>query len=93
VQSLNDETKFPIIGIPSTSSKMSRAESVTPLFEAGRVRLPDRAPWLQCWIDKHVAFGAGAGDDQVDTTSLALARLQNAKPKFLGVFFCLGRSR
>jgi predicted phage terminase large subunit-like protein len=87
VQSLKDETNWPIIGVPSTESKFSRANAVTPLFEAGRIMLPDRAPWLQCWIDEHVAFGAGAGagktrkDDQVDTTSLALARMQTSKPR------------
>lgn len=91
VQSLKDETRWPIVGVPSTESKFSRANAVTPLFEAGRIMLPDRAIWLQCWIDEHVAFGAGAGagkkrkDDQVDTTSLALSRLQTAKPRDLWV--------
>jgi hypothetical protein len=86
---LKDETNWPIIGVPSTESKFSRANAVTPLFEAGRIMLPDRAPWLQLWIDEHVAFGAGAGagktrkDDQVDTTSLALARMQTSKPRDL----------
>jgi hypothetical protein len=82
------------LSVPSTESKFSRANAVTPLFEAGRIMLPDRAPWLQCWIDEHVAFGVGAGagktrkDDRVDhdePTSLALARMQTSKPRPLYV--------
>jgi predicted phage terminase large subunit-like protein len=76
VQSLRDETSFPFIGIPSTSSKISRAEAVSPLFEAGRIVLPDNAPWLPIWFNEHIRFPSRAvKDDCVDTTSLALNRL------------------
>jgi predicted phage terminase large subunit-like protein len=86
VQSLRAETRFPIIGIPSTASKISRAQSVAPLFEAGRVILPDRAPFLDAWCSEHERFGIGSGhDDMVDSTSLALLRMQLAyKPLYVG---------
>jgi len=43
----------------------------------GKCFLPENAPWLDEWIEEHVAF-QGAYDDLVDTTSGALARLTNA---------------
>jgi predicted phage terminase large subunit-like protein len=58
-------------------SKYTRAEAVTPLFEAGKCFLPEEAPWLDEWIEEHVSF-PGKFDDLVDTTSGALARLARA---------------
>jgi predicted phage terminase large subunit-like protein len=75
VQELQQMTKLPIIGIPAKGSKESRAEAVTPYFEAGKVLLPVGMPWLEDWINEHLRFPAGKHDDQVDTTSLALCRL------------------
>lgn len=68
---------LPIIAIPALGSKVSRAEAITPLFESGRVVLPPSAPWVETFIEEHVAFPNTKHDDQVDTTSMALARLQD----------------
>ncbi len=75
IQDLRAQTHLPIIAIPARGSKQSRADAVSPLFEAGRVYLPEQAPWLGDWIEEHVSFPRGAHDDCVDTTAIALQRL------------------
>jgi predicted phage terminase large subunit-like protein len=57
---------------PSGMSKQARAEGVTPTIEAGRVLLPLSAEWVEDFLVEHEKFPAGAHDDQVDTTSMAL---------------------
>jgi predicted phage terminase large subunit-like protein len=61
--------------IPAGSTKVSRAQDVTPLVEGQRVRLPLDAPWVEAFIEEHAAFPTGTHDDQVDTTAMALTRL------------------
>ena len=75
VQDLRRSTKLPVIPVRPEGSKENRADAIAPLFEAGKVVLPAHAAWLEDWIAEHIAFPAGAHDDQVDTTSLALGRL------------------
>lgn len=75
VQDLRRNTNLPVIPVRPGGSKESRADSIAPLFESGRVYLPARAPWIGDWISEHLAFPNGMHDDMVDTTSLALARL------------------
>lgn len=75
VQELRRSTNLPIIGIPPRGAKVARAESVTGVFEAGKVRLPKSAPWSEVFIDEFLRFPAGKHDDQVDATSLALSQL------------------
>jgi predicted phage terminase large subunit-like protein len=80
VQTLKQETGLPVVPVPAEGSKISRAESVTGLFEAGKVLLPDQSPsWLHDWIEEHVKFPGGKHDDQVDTTSHALRWLRGSK--------------
>lgn len=76
IQELRRSTAIPVVAIKATQSKVVRAESVTPLFEAGKVVLPESVPWLDAWIEEHIAFPGGRHDDQVDTTSGALERLK-----------------
>jgi predicted phage terminase large subunit-like protein len=75
IQELRRETGLPIIPVPVDSDKIVRASAATPMVEAGRVALPEDAPWVADWIEEHAAFPNGAHDDQVDTTSMAIARL------------------
>jgi hypothetical protein len=58
--------------------KESRASAVSPLFESGRVFLPESAPWLDDYIDELTSFPASPHDDQVDSTTQALQRLHQA---------------
>lgn len=64
---------------PASASKVSRAEAVTGLIEAGQVFLPRTAPWLEEFIREHAVFPNGVHDDQVDTTSMGLMRLSQAE--------------
>jgi predicted phage terminase large subunit-like protein len=78
IQSLQ-RTRLPVVPYKTRGvSKIARAEAVAPLFEAGKVVLPQSAPWLECWIEEHCDFPSGRFDDQVDTTSMALGRLSDS---------------
>jgi predicted phage terminase large subunit-like protein len=76
IQELRRSTHLPIIPVQAKGSKEARAEAITPLFESGRVWLPEDGPeWLTEWVRQHTAFPNGKHDDYVDTTSIALGRL------------------
>jgi predicted phage terminase large subunit-like protein len=79
IQELKRSTRLPIIPFPARGSKVSRADAVSPLGEAGKIWLPEHAPWLADWIEEHIAFPNGEHDDQCDTSSMALARLSQRK--------------
>lgn len=62
---------------PGTKSKYERAEvGSAPALQAGQVHypLPVHAPWLEGYVNRHVAFdGSGSEpDDEIDTSSMAL---------------------
>jgi predicted phage terminase large subunit-like protein len=69
-------TALPILAIKADSDKLSRAAAVTPLLEAGKVFLPESAPWLADYLDELAAFPTGAHDDAVDSTTQALNHLR-----------------
>lgn len=76
IQSLRRSTLIPLQEYePGQQSKFSRAQDATRFFRAGRVRIPARADWVAEWIAEHLRFPAGANDDQVDTSSMAMAML------------------
>lgn len=67
--------EFPgVVQFNPGTSKEGRVELASiPAFSAGRVWLPPRAPWLNDYVEEHVAFGPGCDhDDQVDATSQML---------------------
>jgi predicted phage terminase large subunit-like protein len=72
---------LPVVAVKVEQDKVSRAAAVTPYVESGMVHLPESAPWVADWIEEHAVFPNGAYDDQVDTTSMALARLFAAPPE------------
>ena len=60
----------PLIAIEvGTTTKEFRFDKVSPMIEAGRVFLPNRALWLADYERELVAFPNGKNDDQVDSTS------------------------
>jgi len=75
IQELRRSSRIPIIPVTPKGSKEDRADSITPLFEAGKIVLPTWKPWLDDWVEEHLRFPSGAHDDMVDTTSLALMQL------------------
>jgi predicted phage terminase large subunit-like protein len=59
-----------IIGYnPGRDDKTIRFEGTMTQWQAGEVLLPERAPWLQTYIDELLRFPNGKNDDNVDATS------------------------
>lgn len=75
IQELRRDTKLPIIAVKVDRDKVARAHSISPTVEAGKCYVPDEAPWLAPWLEEHAHFPNGEYDDQVDTTTGALAWL------------------
>ncbi len=50
-----------------------RVATQTPMIETGRVFIPYDVPWLDHNLHELVMFPKGRFDDQVDSTSQALA--------------------
>jgi predicted phage terminase large subunit-like protein len=76
IQELKVSTRFPVLAITAEGSKISRAEAVTPMFESGRVFLPEGVAWFGDFTEELCAFPAGAHDDIVDSTTMALNYLR-----------------
>ncbi len=75
LQDLKAHTRLPVVPFKPQGSKLARAELALAAFDAGKVLLPQSAPWLDAWIQQHLAFPNGAHDDHVDATSQALLHL------------------
>ncbi len=56
-----------------------RLHAQTAVFENGFVFLPDEAPWLADYLAELTAFPMGRHDDQVESTSQALAWAKRPK--------------
>jgi predicted phage terminase large subunit-like protein len=61
-----------LIAFDPHDSKMGRLNGVSPLFEAGNVFLPERAPWLGDFVEELTRFPNATNDDQVDACTQAL---------------------
>ncbi len=66
-----------MIPVSPMGDKVQRASAIAPTVEAGDVYLPspERAPWVTAFIDECGEFPNGSNDDQVDTASQAITRL------------------
>jgi predicted phage terminase large subunit-like protein len=76
IQELKSSTRLPIISVKPDGDKQARAHAITPLIEAGKVFLPENAPWLQDFLDEMSSFPNGLHDDIVDSTTQALNHLR-----------------
>ena len=54
------------------NDKVSRVNGITPLIQGGRVHLPEKAKWLDDFVEECTAFPSGRHDDQVDALSMAV---------------------
>ena len=61
---------------PKKADKKTRAHSVTPLFESGRVWYPSSKYWAEDVINQCAQFPSSNYDDLVDSTTQALMRLR-----------------
>jgi predicted phage terminase large subunit-like protein len=64
-----------LIAVEPRGGKLSRAEAVSPFWEAGNVKLPRFADWTEKYVSEMASFPNGANDDQVDGTTQALNRM------------------
>ena len=69
VQMLQVNTRLPVIPIHPKGDKEARVRGVSSLIKAGRVFLPDQAPWLKDFLQEVTGFPTSAHDDQVDALS------------------------
>jgi len=66
----------PIIPIPRSRDKVSRAHDGAPFMESGNVLLPETAPWLSDLLSEIASFPSGAHDDQIDPMLDAIRDVQ-----------------
>lgn len=69
IQELRRETTLPVIAIEPDGNKIFRAQDVSPMVEAGLVRLPESAPWLIDFEGEFFGFPLSTHADQVDSVS------------------------
>jgi predicted phage terminase large subunit-like protein len=69
LQDLLADTRIPVIALPADPSKQVRMSSASPLIEAGKVHIPERAPWLVEYETQMARFPLWKLDDLVDSTS------------------------
>lgn len=72
IQELKKDSSLPVVPIKVDRDKVSRANAVVPLWEAGRVRYPEGAAWADEWLEQLYGFPKLAHDDDVDSTTQAL---------------------
>ena len=78
IQELKREGMHKIKPIKVDKDKEARLRNQTGLMENGQVVLPKDAPWLQAYETELMLFPVGAHDDQVDSTTQALADFQES---------------
>lgn len=77
IQDLRRNTSLPIVPVKAKGSKQSRADVVSPLWESGKVYLPEYADWLEDFILELTSFPVAPHDDMVDAVVHALMRLSS----------------
>jgi predicted phage terminase large subunit-like protein len=75
IQTLQVESRLPIIPIKATASKISRVEGITGILEAGNVFLPEEAPWLVEFEREVSSFPSGKTDDMLDAFTMAVTEV------------------
>jgi predicted phage terminase large subunit-like protein len=66
IQDLRREGEIAVIGLMPKNDKVTRFAAVSAMIEAGRLVLPEDAPWLAAFEDELLRFPNGMHDDQVD---------------------------
>ena len=79
IQSLDSDTKIPIIKYMPKDSKSIRLTRILPLFESGKVFIPKEKEWLDNFKEELLSFPLSRHDDQVDAISQAINWAINSK--------------
>lgn len=79
LQDLRRQSNLPVIpvspGKDMPGPKEERLQICAGLFEAGKVKIPESAPWRLIWTQEITEFGYQPHDDVVDSTSQYLNRV------------------
>ena len=78
IQDLSRDTGIPVIPVQRSRDKVSRAYDILPYIRAGRVYIPEEAPWLTAYLGELASFSPAmthTHDDQVDVTCDAVTVL------------------
>lgn len=73
IQELKSEGLHRVRGVKPEGDKVMRLHAQTATIENGGVQLPKMAPWLLDYVSELTSFPKVKHDDQVDSTSQALA--------------------
>ncbi|MDR3385587.1 MAG: phage terminase large subunit [Rudaea sp.] len=76
IQELQQENIAAVKRYVPETDKIVRMHAQTAMIENSRVLLPRQAPWLADYLNELMRFPRGKYDDQVDSTSQALAWIQ-----------------
>jgi predicted phage terminase large subunit-like protein len=91
IQDLRREGGVPVEPRKSTGDKKMRMASQTAPIEGGFVYAPREAHWLPEYLHELSVFPNGKYDDQVDSTSQALATIGNPNMKAWGFYELMRR--
>lgn len=86
IQELQHLTHITVIPVKADVDKLTRAQSATPVIEAGEVFLPAKAPWLQEFLNELSEFPLGAHDDIVDSVVQALNYLRRTQEPQVAIY-------
>lgn len=67
-----------LVPVNPEGGKEARAAVMLPWVESGCVFLPDGAPWLEEWVDEFARFPGGPNDDQVDSATQAISKMETS---------------
>lgn len=82
IQDMQQERLFGVHAykIPPNTDKLVRLHMQTTFFENGNIYLPRQASWLNDYVAEITGFPGTKYDDQVDSTTQALAYLREPDP-------------
>ncbi len=75
IQDLRRDGFYKLSAVKPKGDKVVRMQVQTPMIEAGLVFIPQQASWLDDYLHELMMFPSGRHDDQVDSTSQALAQM------------------
>jgi len=85
LQDVREESALPVIAMQPQKDKITRLCAVTPMMEAGCLRVPKNAKWLADFEAELYAFPGAKYDDQADALSQYLNWLKRRHWNKIGI--------
>ena len=82
IQEIQRETRIPVKPIKPDKDKLARVHSITPIIEAGKVKLKGNSNWIKSFLDELEEFPNGEYDDQVDAATQFLNYIKSRNLEF-----------